>query len=82
MKNPNAVVAPAAIDSFVDFNFIATQVFLPTRGRPVGITRNGLALMVERGAFPRPVKLHKGDKAPIRWRVSDLQKWIASRTSA
>ena len=81
MKQPTITDAHA-IDSLVDFGYVATQVFLPNRGRKIGITRNGLSLMIERGAFPRPVKLHAGEKAPIRWRLSDLHQWLASRTPA
>lgn len=82
MKKITTRAAPAATDSLVDFGFVATKVFAPTRGRPLGITRNGLMGMIERGVFPRPIRLHDGDKAPVRWRLSDLQNWLASRVPA
>jgi predicted DNA-binding transcriptional regulator AlpA len=75
--------APAALgDALVDFHYVASEMFLPTRGRALGITRNGLALMIQRGDFPRPIRLSDGPKAEMRWRVSDLRKWIAGRAAA
>ena len=82
MKKTTAPAAPLALDKLVDYSFIATEVFAPTRGRKVGVTRNGLMGMVERGAFPKPIRLHDGDKAPVRWRLSDLYQWLASRVPA
>jgi predicted DNA-binding transcriptional regulator AlpA len=81
MQQPTATVAPAS-DGLADFDYVATQIFLPSRGRKVGITRNGLALMIERGAFPRPIRLGDGPKARMYWRVSELQRWVSTRKAA
>lgn len=77
-----ASAMPALGDALVDFDYVATQVFLPTRGRKIGITRNGLDLMVEGKRFPKPIRLSKGPKAAVRWRLSDLRTWIESRAQA
>jgi predicted DNA-binding transcriptional regulator AlpA len=80
-----ASAAPALGDALVDFNYIATQLFMPSRGRDVGISRNGLALMIERGAFPQPIRFParnpktKQPKPAMRWRLSDLRKWLEAR---
>ena len=74
--------APALGDALVDYNYIATEVFLPTRGRKIGITRNGLDSMVEAKRFPSPIRLSMGPKAALRWRLSDLRRWIESRAQA
>ncbi len=70
---------PALGDALVDYAFVATQVFLPTRGREFGITRNGLTGLIEARRFPKPIRLSKGPKAALRWRVSDLRKWMETR---
>lgn len=74
-----APVARSVGDALVDFNYVASEFFLPTRGRTFGITRNGLSLMIERGDFPKPLRLSDGPKAEMRWRVSDLRAWLAER---
>ena len=82
-KKPRTIAASnAALDSLVDFGFVSTQIFAPTRGRAFGITRNGLDLMVERGDFPKPIKLGPAKKASVRWRLNDLRRWIESRAQA
>lgn len=73
-----ASASPALGDALVDYAYVASQVFLPTRGRAVGITRNGLDGMIAAKRFPKPVRLSKGPKAALRWRVSDLRRWIES----
>jgi predicted DNA-binding transcriptional regulator AlpA len=77
-----APAAPALGDALVDYNYVATQLFIPNRGRQIGITRNGLDLMIERKAFPKPIRLGKGPKAAVRWRLSDLRKWLEARAAA
>jgi len=72
-----APASPALGDALVDYDYIATQIFLPTRGRKIGITRNGLDYMIDAKRFPKPVRLSDGPKAAVRWRLSDLRKWIA-----
>jgi predicted DNA-binding transcriptional regulator AlpA len=76
-----APVARNVDDSLVDFHFIASEFFVPTRGRALGITRAGLTLMVDAGRFPRPIRLGNGPKAEMRWRTSALRKWLADRTA-
>jgi predicted DNA-binding transcriptional regulator AlpA len=76
-----APVARDVNDSLVDFHFIASEFFVPTRGRAFGITRQGLTLMVDAGRFPRPIRLGNGPKAEMRWRTSALRKWLAERSA-
>lgn len=71
-----ASAAPALGDALVDYAYVATQIFLPTRGRGVGITRNGLDGMIAAKRFPKPIRLSKGPKAALRWRLSDLRRWL------
>lgn len=71
-----ASATPALGDALVDYAYIATQVFLPTRGRKIGITRNGLDYMMEAKRFPKAIRLSKGPKAALRWRLSDLRKFL------
>jgi len=78
-KKIRIIAANAALDSLVDFRFVSTTVFAPTRGRVFGITRNGLDLMVERGDFPKPIRLSRTSHAPVRWRLSDLRRWLETR---
>jgi predicted DNA-binding transcriptional regulator AlpA len=82
MKQNTATGAPALGDALVDYNFVATEVFRPSGARKVGVSRNGLAQMIERGAFPKPITLGDGPKARMFWRLSELQSWITSRKAA
>ena len=52
---------------------------LPAVCECVGLGRSTLYRMMDRGEFPRPVKL--GAKAN-GWRKSDVQAWIAARSEA
>lgn len=42
-------------------------------------TRNGLNKMVKAGRFPRPLKMGDERNAPVRWRLSDIEKWVDER---
>jgi predicted DNA-binding transcriptional regulator AlpA len=87
-KKPAAPAEQLADVAVVDFDYVSTKVFHPSRPssdpekNARGITRNGLALMIERGDFPRPMKLGSGPKAAIRWRVRDIREWFDSRSVA
>jgi len=82
MQQPTAAPALALGDTLVDYNFVATEVFRPSGARKVGVSRNGLAQMVARGSFPKPITLGDGPKARMFWRLSDLQHWIKTRKAA
>jgi prophage regulatory protein len=43
----------------------------------VGLSRSSIYLMQSRGGFPRPIRV---GKRAVRWRASDINNWIESRT--
>lgn len=45
----------------------------------VGLGRASIYAYMERGDFPRPIKI--GDRA-VAWRESDVNAWLASREAA
>lgn len=44
----------------------------------VGLKKSKLYSLIGEGNFPRPVKL---SKRSVRWKLSDIQKWIANLAS-
>ena len=44
-----------------------------------GLSRSSIYRLMEEGEFPRPVKV--GPKA-VRWRLSDILRWLESRPVA
>ena len=45
----------------------------------VGICRSSIYRQMDLGSFPRPVKV--GPNA-VRWRESDIRRWVESRPTA
>ena len=39
-----------------------------------GVSRSAIYSGINEGHFPRPIKL---GKKSVRWRVSDIEKWLA-----
>ncbi len=80
----DAAIDPRLGDAFVDFDFVSTRLFMPSRGRKVGITREGLAKLIARdhaarvaNPFPKPIDVSaSGKRASLRWRISDLRKYL------
>lgn len=63
----------------VDFNYVATEIFKPSRGRAVGITRQGLSNLIKRGAFPAPIRMSDSTKGRVRWRLSEIEALLAPK---
>ncbi len=45
----------------------------------VGLSRASIYAMMDRGEFPRPIKL--GERA-VGWKSDDVDAWLASRPTA
>lgn len=47
--------------------------------KKIGLCRATIYAMISRGEFPRPIRI--GERA-TGWRESELEAWLANRTSA
>ena len=47
--------------------------------RAIGFSRSWIYSRIREGEFPRPVRI--GPQA-VRWKLSDVQRWIAERSQA
>jgi predicted DNA-binding transcriptional regulator AlpA len=50
--------------------------------RLFGLSRGTLAHLRKKGGGPRFFKVSKGDRSSVRYLVSELERWVKSRTFA
>jgi prophage regulatory protein len=48
----------------------------------IGLRRSQLYAMIQRGEFPKPVKLGTGPTGAVGWVKSEVEEWVRARMAA
>ena len=48
----------------------------------VGLRRSAIYLMIQRGEFPKPIKLGNGPTGAVGWVKSEIEAWLSDRITA
>jgi prophage regulatory protein len=59
-------------------NDMDTLMRRPDVERVIGLSRSTIYVAMDRGEFPRPIKI---GKRAVAWRESDIKAWLASRST-